>query len=341
MSSIQAALKTLSLRQDLTAATAQDVMAEIMAGQASETEIAAYLMGLAVKNESVPEIVGSARAMLAHAVTMPQVPDAIDIVGTGGDLANTFNISTTASFIVAAAGVPVVKHGNRAASSQSRTADVLEALGVGITLSADQAMQVLKQAGQTFLFARSFHPAMRVVGPVRSALGFRTVFNVLGPLTNPARPQAILLGVYAKHLLRPLAQVLQAMQVKNAVLVHGQDGLDEVTLTTKTDIVTLRDGQISSTEFDPQAYGFHYATTAQLQGGSPAENAQITTAILTGELKDEKSDTVILNAALALYAARRCDNIQDSIQLARQTLASGAAYQQLIGLQQVTQGVSA
>lgn len=340
MSKINQALKTLSLRQDLTEETAQQVMAEIMDGQASATEIAAYLMGLAVKNESVPEIIGSAKAMLQHAIPMPPLRHAIDIVGTGGDLAHTFNISTTASFIVSAAGVPVVKHGNRAASSQSGTADVLEALNVAITMTADQATQVLEQTGQTFLFARAFHPAMKVVGPIRSALGFRTVFNVLGPLTNPARPQAMLMGVYAKHLLRPLANVLKAMDVKSAVLVHGQDGLDEVTLTTKTDIVYLRDGEITATVFDPQQYGFDYATPDQLRGGTPVENAKLTLAILSGQLQDEKTDTVILNAALALFAARVRETVAECITLAQFTLESGQAYQQLVKLQQATQEMS-
>ena len=340
MSRINQALKQLSLQQDLTEETAQQVMLEIMTGKASATEISAYLMGLAVKNESIPEIIGSAKAMLRQAVPIPAIRYGIDIVGTGGDQSQTFNISTTASFIVSAAGVPVVKHGNRAASSQSGTADVLEALNIEINMTADQATRVFQQTGHTFLFARSFHPAMQVVGPIRSTLGIRTVFNVLGPLTNPARPQAILMGVYDKQLLKPLAKVLKAMDVKSAVLVHGQDGLDEVTLTTKTDIVYLRDGQITATVFDPQAYGFTFTTMEQLRGGTPEENAQLTLSILTGDLQDKKRDIVILNAALALFAAQVRETIAECIGLAQQTLASGLAFQQLVKLQAATQEIS-
>lgn len=336
---IKDALKTLTLRQNLTAATAETVMNEIMNGQASDIEITAYLVALAVKNESVPEIVGSAQAMIQHALAIESAPDAMDIVGTGGDFSNTFNISTTAAFIVSAAGVPVAKHGNRAASSKSGTADALEALGVKIDLTPAQASAVLQQTGQTFLFARSYHPAMKYVAPIRAALGVRTVFNILGPLTNPSRPQTMLLGVYAKHLLRPLAAVLAQLGVTNALLVRGQDGLDEVTLTTATDVVELRDGVITEFVFDPRAYGFTLTKPANLTGGTPVEKAQITHGILAGELTDAKRDVTLLNAGLALYAARPALGIAGSIAVARQTLASGEAFAQYQAVQTASQAV--
>ena len=341
MSDIKAALRLLSVRQDLSAEMAENVMNEIMAGDVSEPQIAAYLMGLTSKNESVSEITGSAKAMLNQAVNIAPEFDAMDIVGTGGDMSNTFNISTTASFIVAAAGVPIAKHGNRAASSKSGTADVLEALGVTISLTADQATQVLRETGQTFLFARSFHPAMKIVGPIRKNLGIRTVFNVLGPLINPMRPKSMLLGVYSKQLLVPLAHVLIALGVKNAILIHGKDGLDEVTLTDKTDMVVLRNQEITESEFDPMTYGFDYVLPEELLGGTPTENAEITQAILSGRLGGAKKEVVILNAAMALFAANICENLQQSITLARDILENGKAYQHLIQLQQATKAVSA
>ncbi|CAH1851281.1 anthranilate phosphoribosyltransferase [Convivina intestini] len=336
MSKMQAALKTLSLRQDLSAQMAQDVMNEIMSGQASDIEIAAYLMGLAVKNESIPEITGSAQAMIDHSIKIPAELQAMDIVGTGGDMSNTFNISTTASFIVSAAGVPVVKHGNRAASSKSGTADALEALGINIDLNPDQATQVLKEVGQTFLFARTYHPAMKYVANVRKALGFRTVFNVLGPLVNPTRPQSMLMGVYSKHLLVPLAHVLNELGVKNAILVNGQDGLDEVTLTTKTDMAILRNGQVSETVFDPTEFGFKTCDLTELQGGEPADNAQITKAILTGKLAGPKTDIVLINAAMALLADQKVANFKEGLALAQDLLHDGSAYQQLAKLRTAT-----
>ncbi|CAH0417963.1 anthranilate phosphoribosyltransferase [Periweissella ghanensis] len=341
MSNIQDALKNLSLRQNLSTEQAAAVMNEIMSGQASDIEIAAYLMGLAVKNESIPEIVGSAQAMIAHSVKIPAELAAMDIVGTGGDMANTFNISTTASFIVAAAGVPVVKHGNRAASSKSGTADALESLGININLDPTQATQVLQATGQTFLFARTYHPAMKYVANVRHSLGLRTVFNVLGPLTNPTRPQTMLMGVYSQHLLVPLAHVLAQLGVQQAILVTGQDGLDEVTLTTKTDLAILRDGIVTTTVFDPAEYGFNYCHLADLRGGEPQENAAITKAILAGQLTGPKTDIVILNAAMDLYAADQVPDIQAGIDRAQSLLASGAALAQLVKLQAATTEVSA
>ncbi|WP_312695297.1 anthranilate phosphoribosyltransferase, partial [Leuconostoc pseudomesenteroides] len=264
----------------------------------------------------------------------------IDIVGTGGDLSGTFNISTTASFIVAAAGVPVVKHGNRAASSKSGTADALEALNVAIDLKPQQATDVLSHAGQTFLFARSYHPAMKYVGAIRKSLGFRTIFNILGPLTNPARPQTMFIGVYSKKLLVPLAKVFSELGVKKAILVHGQDGLDEVTLTTKTDLVVLADGQIKEKTFNPTEYGFDFVSIQTLRGGTPVENAQITRNILSGIISGPMKDVVILNAALALLIAQKAATIDEAIQLAEHILDSGKALRQLELLQQTTKAAT-
>lgn len=339
MSNISEALKLLSLRRDLSAEMAESVMNDVMDGHVSNYEIAAYLMGLSVKNESIPEIAGSAKAMISHAVKIAPEFDAMDIVGTGGDFAHTFNISTTSSFIVAAAGVPVAKHGNRAASSKSGTADVLENLDIKISLTPKQATAVLNQVGQTFLFAQSFHPSMKIVGPIRKALGVRTVFNILGPLTNPTRPRKMLLGVYSKHLLVPLAHVLSELGVSEAILIHGQDGLDEVTMTTKTDMVRLHNGNITETIFDPYDYGFQYVTASELQGGSPAENAIITQRILRREIQGAKKDIVIVNAGMALYTAGIRETLSENIALAREVLESGLAYQQLIKMQKVTQAV--
>ncbi|GMA68832.1 anthranilate phosphoribosyltransferase [Leuconostoc litchii] len=340
MSNIQKALSKLIKLQDLSAENAFQVMDDIMDGKVSDPEISAYLMGLAVKKESVSEIVGSARAMIAHATKIEPAFDAIDIVGTGGDLSGTFNISTTASFIVAAAGVPVVKHGNRAASSKSGTADALEALEVMIDLKPEQATSVLSQAGQTFLFARSYHPAMKYVGSIRKTLGVRTIFNILGPLTNPTRPQTMLVGVYSKELLVPLAKVFSELGVRKAILVHGQDGLDEVTLTTKTDLVVLTDGQIKEKIFDPTDYGFDFVSIQTLRGGTPVENAKITHNILSGVITGPMKNIVILNAAMALLIAEKSVTIRDAIKLAEHILDSGKALKQLELLQQVTKEVT-
>nr|WP_223318170.1 anthranilate phosphoribosyltransferase [Leuconostoc mesenteroides] len=256
-------------------------------------------------------------------------------------MSGTFNISTTASFIVAGAGVPVVKHGNRAASSKSGTADALEALGVTIDLTPEQATDVLANAGQTFLFARSFHPAMKYVGSIRKSLGFRTIFNILGPLTNPTRPRTMLVGVYTKELLVPLANVLSELGVQEAILVHGQDGLDEVTLTTKTDLAILSNGHIREATFDPQDYGFDYVSIESLQGGTPIENAKITEHILAGKITGPMADTAILNAALALFIAKKAQSIDAAIQLARETLINGTALGQLEALRSSSRAVTA
>lgn len=337
MTNIQIALRELTLKHDLSEELARHVMNDIMQGKLTDVEITAYLVALAIKNESIAEITGSAQAMLEQAVSLPEGIYGMDIVGTGGDLSNSFNISTTASFLVAAAGIPVVKHGNRAASSKSGTADVFEALGVNIELTPEQAEEVLNEVGQTFIFARKYHPAMKYVAPIRKTLGVRTVFNVLGPLINPSRPKDILLGVYSKHLLVPLAQVLVQLGVERATLIHGRDGLDEVTMTDKTDVVTLRNGVITESVFDPTDYGFSLVDASVLLGGTPVENAKTTQGILDGSIQDGRRDTVIVNAAMAIYTARPELSLAQAIQVTQKLLDRGAGLNQLTSLQKVTQ----
>lgn len=321
---LTSAIQSLAAGQDLTFTEAQTVINEIMDGNASNTQIAALLTALAMKGETVPEIAGAASAMRAHALPFAAGENVLEIVGTGGDHANTFNISTTTSIIVAAAGTPVAKHGNRAASSKSGAADVLEALGVNINATPAVSEQTLHDLGICFLFAQEYHQAMRFVGPVRKELGIRTLFNILGPLANPAHATAQLLGVYDEALMEPLAHVLAELGVKNALVVHGADGLDEVTTSAATDIITVRDGKFTSSTINPEEFGFTRATKADLIGGTPAENAAITRAILAGT-PGPKLDTVLLNAACALHAAHADLSIKDALALARTTIVSGAA----------------
>ncbi|KRM55793.1 anthranilate phosphoribosyltransferase [Lacticaseibacillus sharpeae] len=317
-------IQTLATGHDLTFAEAEAVINEIMDGNTSNTQIAALLTALTMKGETVPEIAGAASAMRAHALPFNAGENVLEIVGTGGDHANTFNISTTTSIVVAAAGTPVAKHGNRAASSKSGAADVLEALGVNINADPAVSEQTLRQTGICFLFAQEYHQAMRFVGPVRKELGIRTIFNILGPLANPAHATAQLLGVYDAALLDPLAHVLAELGVKNALVVHGEDGLDEVTTAAATDIVTVRNGEFTRSTITPEEFGLQRAQLSDLVGGTPAENAAITRAILAGE-PGPKLDTVLLNAACALHAAHADLSIKDALQLARTTIASGAA----------------
>lgn len=317
-------IQTLATGHDLTFAEAEAVINEIMDGHTSNTQIAALLTALTMKGETVPEIAGAASAMRAHALPFNAGENVLEIVGTGGDHANTFNISTTTSIVVAAAGTPVAKHGNRAASSKSGAADVLEALGVNINADPAVSEQTLRQTGICFLFAQEYHQAMRFVGPVRKELGIRTIFNILGPLANPAHATAQLLGVYDAALLDPLAHVLAELGVKNALVVHGEDGLDEVTTAAATDIVTVRNGEFTRSTITPEEFGLQRAQLSDLVGGTPAENAAITRAILAGE-PGPKLDTVLLNAACALHAAHADLSIKDALQLARTTIASGAA----------------
>ncbi|MDD2214394.1 MAG: anthranilate phosphoribosyltransferase, partial [Oscillospiraceae bacterium] len=295
---IKEAIVKIVSKQDLTYDEAYQVMNEIMSGETTAVQNAAFLAALSTKStkaETIEEIAGCAAAMREHALRVPNELDLMDIVGTGGDNAQSFNISTTAALVAAAGGVKVAKHGNRAASSRSGTADCLEALGVNINQSPEKCLQLLNEIGICFFFAQLYHSSMKYVGPIRKELGFRTVFNILGPLTNPATPRRQLLGVYDGYLVEPLARVLQQLGVRRALVVYGQDKLDELSLSAPTTYCELRDGQFKSGVLQPEDFGLARVSKQELTGGSPAENARITRAILAGA-QGPKRDTVLLNS---------------------------------------------
>ena len=324
---IKEAIVKIVNKEDLTYDEAYTVMNEIMGGETSATQTAAFLAALSTKSakaETTAEIAGCAAAMRAHATQVDTGMDIFDIVGTGGDNAQSFNISTTAGLVAAAGGVKVAKHGNRAASSQCGTADCLEALGVNIQQSPAKCIELLKEAGMCFFFAQKYHSSMKYVGPIRKELGFRTVFNILGPLTNPGKPSRQLLGVYDEYLVEPLAQVLTNLGVKRGMVVYGQDKLDEISLSAPTKICEIRDGWTKSYVIKPEDFGLTRCTKADLRGGSPAENASITRAILQGE-KGAKRDAVLMNAGAALYINDKTDNMSDGIAMAAELIDSGKA----------------
>ncbi len=324
---IKEAIVKIVNKEDLTYDEAYTVMNEIMSGETTATQNAAFLAALSTKSakaETTAEIAGCAAAMRAHATQVDTGMDIFDIVGTGGDNAQSFNISTTAGLVAAAGGVKVAKHGNRAASSQCGTADCLEALGVNIQQSPAKCIELLKEAGMCFFFAQKYHSSMKYVGPIRKELGFRTVFNILGPLTNPGKPSRQLLGVYDEYLVEPLAQVLTNLGVKRGMVVYGQDKLDEISLSAPTKICEIRDGWTKSYVIKPEDFGLTRCTKADLRGGSPAENASITRAILQGE-KGAKRDAVLMNAGAALYINGKTDNMADGIALAAELIDSGKA----------------
>jgi len=306
---------------------AETVMNEIMSDQASQIQMAAYLTAMSVKGETIAEITGSAAGLRSHCVPLLHDLDAVEIVGTGGDHSNSFNISTTSAIVVSSLGIPVAKHGNRAATSRCGAADVLEALGVDITVSPDVSLGLLRTLNLCFLFAQNYHIAMKYVAPVRGALGIRTIFNILGPLVNPAGASIELLGVYGDAQVEPLAHVLANLGVKRALVVHGQDGLDEISLSAPTSVCELRDDRFTTYEITPEQFGFRRCTKADLVGGTPAENAAITRAVLDGQ-PGPKRDAVLLNSAAAIHLARDT-SIEDAILLAAEAIDSGAARHQL------------
>ncbi|MDR1754641.1 MAG: anthranilate phosphoribosyltransferase [Eubacterium sp.] len=325
---IKNAIISLSRKEDLPYKTALAVMNEIMTGSASPVQMSAYLTALSLKGETIDEITASAFGMRSHCVRLLHDMDALEIVGTGGDGARTFNISTTAAIISAAAGVPVAKHGNRSASSLCGAADVLEALGVNINISPDKSAELLKTIGICFLFAQNYHIAMKYVAPVRKELGIRTVFNILGPLTNPAGAKMELLGVYDKELVEPLAKVLLGLGVKNAMVVYGEDGLDEISAGAPTTLCEVKNGWIRSYEITPEQFGFKRCEKEDLVGGTPNENAEILKSILNGE-KGPKRDASVLNAAAAIYIAGKCETIEKGVKIAEETINSGKAIYKL------------
>jgi anthranilate phosphoribosyltransferase len=327
---IAEAIIKLSKKENLTYEEAEQVMNEIMSGEASQVQIAAYLSELAMKGETIEEITGSAKGMRAHGTKLEHGDlEVLEIVGTGGDGANSFNISTTSSIVIASAGVPVAKHGNRAASSRSGAADVLEALGVKITLEPEQSAEILKNTNICFLFAQKYHSAMRFVAPVRKELGIRTVFNILGPLSNPAGASIQLMGVYEEALVEPLARVLANLGVERGMAVYGQDKLDEISMSAPTSICEIDGKEFRSYTIAPEDFGYTRCLKEDLVGGTPEENAQITLAILKGEDQGPKRKAVCLNAGAALYLAGKAGSIKDGVRLAEQLIDSGAAYEKL------------
>lgn len=324
---IKEAITKVVNKGDLTYEESYKVMNEIMAGETTQTQNAAFLAALSTKStkaETVEEILGCATAMREHATKVEHPFETLEIVGTGGDGAHSFNISTTAAMVIAAGGVKVSKHGNRAASSKCGTADCLEALGVNIHQEPEKCVELLDKANFCFLFAQKYHTSMKYVGAIRRELGFRTVFNILGPLTNPANPTFQLLGVYDEYLVEPIAKVLSGMGVKRAMVVYGKDKLDEISMSAPTAVCELNNGEIKSYEIAPEDFGLNRCTKEDLVGGAPEENAAITKAVLGGE-KGPKRDAVCMNAGAALYIAGKADTLADGIKLAGEIIDSGKA----------------
>lgn len=328
---IKEAIVKIVNKEDLTYNEAYNVMNEIMDGKTSPTQNAAFLAALSTKSaraETTDEIAGCAAAMRDHAIRVDTGMDVLEIVGTGGDNAKSFNISTTAAIVAAAGGVKVAKHGNRAASSLSGTADCLEALGVNIDQEPEKCVELLKEAGMCFFFAQKYHTSMKYVGAIRKELGFRTVFNILGPLTNPSSPKMQLLGVYDEYLVEPLAQVLSSLGVTRGMVVYGMDKLDEISLSSPTKVCELREGWYKTRMITPEEFGFERCTKEDLKGGTPEENAAITKAVLTGE-QGHKRNAVLLNAGAALYIAGKADSMKDGVALAAELIDSGKAKETL------------
>lgn len=325
-----ATLKKLVARQDLTENEAFDAVTAILSGELTEGQTGAFLATLAAKGETTDEISAGARAMRAAATRIQSLcPNTLDTVGTGGDGGMTFNVSTTVAFVAAGAGATVAKHGNRASSGKSGSADCLEQLGLNLAADPEIMEQALNEIGITFLFAPSFHKAMRFAGPVRKQLGVRTLFNLLGPLTNPAGAPCQLIGVFAPELTETFAQVLKKLGSRRVLVVHGHDGMDEITLTTATRCSELKDGVVKTYDIDPLNYFEDTCTTADLEGGTPADNAVITRAILKGELHGPKRDIVLINAAASLLAADAVGDIAEGIRAAAAAIDSGAAFDKL------------
>lgn len=328
---IENAIIKIVNKEDLTHEEAYAVMNEIMEGKTSPTQNAAFLAALSTKSaraETTDEIAGCAAAMRDHAIKVDTGMDIFEIVGTGGDHAGSFNISTTAALVAAAGGVKVAKHGNRAASSKCGTADCLEALGVNIRQSPDRCRELLREAGMCFFFAQQYHTSMKYVGAIRKELGVRTVFNILGPLTNPASPARQLLGVYDEYLVAPLAQVLISLGVRRGMVVYGRDKLDEISLSAETAVCEIRDSWVKSYVISPEDFGFERCRREDLKGGTPEENAEITRNILKSE-QGHKRNAVLMNAGAALYLNDKAENLAEGIKLAAELIDSGKATETL------------
>lgn len=322
------AIIKLSKKENIGYDMSREVMNEIMSGTASDVQKSAYLTALSLKGETIEEITGSAEEMRNHCIKLEHKMEVLEIVGTGGDGSNSYNISTTAALITAAAGVPVAKHGNRAASSKSGAADCLEALGVNIMITPQQSRRLLEEIGICFLFAQKYHTAMKYVAPVRKELGIRTVFNILGPLANPASASMQVMGVYSQEMLEPMAKVLSNLGVRRGMVVYGLDQLDEISISAPTNICEIGEEGFRRYTVTPGQFGMKRCDKEELTGGTPEENAQITRDILSGE-KGARRDAAVLNAAAAVYIAGKAADMAEGVRLAQETIDSGLALEKL------------
>lgn len=327
---IREAITKLTNFEDITFMEASEAMTEIMSGQASPAQLSAFLIALRMKGETIDEISGCAQVMREKAAKVELGSDnAIDIVGTGGDGANTINISTCSAFVVAAAGVPVAKHGNRSVSSRCGSADVLEALGVNINLLPAEAVECFQKTGLCFMFAPTYHTSMKYAAGPRKELGLRTIFNILGPLANPARVRNQLLGVCDEKLVEPLTRTLANLGVKNAMTVSSQDGLDEISISAPTTVCELRDGRLTGYIIHPYQFGIKQCSLKEIRGGDAEENAEIMKGVLTGTLSGPKRDVILLNSGAALYVAGKAQTIKEGLRLATLAIDAGSAWQKL------------
>lgn len=332
---IKEAILKVSNHEDLTYNEAYITMDEIMDADASEVQMSAYLTAMSMKGETIEEITASAKAMRDHCIRLLNDEEVLEIVGTGGDGSNTFNISTTSSIVISAAGIPVAKHGNRSASSKCGAADVLEELGVNIYIPPEKSLKCLKEINLCFLFAQNYHLSMKYVAGVRKELSIRTIFNILGPLTSPAGASMEVLGVYERDLVEPLAEVLKNLGVKSAMVVYGLDGMDEISASDKTAVCELKDGKTMTYELSPEYFDMEIASKENLVGGDAKENAQITLSILNGE-KGPRRNAVLLNSAAGLYVAGKVGSLKEGVKLAEEVIDSGKAIEQLEKFVEVT-----
>jgi anthranilate phosphoribosyltransferase len=334
---IKEAIHKLLNGENLSLEMTKSVMDEIMSGNATNAQIASFITAMRMKGETIDEITACAIIMRKYGTKLKYDGDLMDIVGTGGDQSNTFNISTVSSLVVSAAGIPVAKHGNRSVSSKCGSADVLEALGVKIDIPVAKSEKILKEIGICFMFAPYYHSSMKYAAPVRKELGVRTIFNILGPLSNPANANLQLLGVYDENLVEPLARVLCNLGVKKAMVVHGHDGLDEISLTSSSTVCEVNNGYLNSFFLDPKQFGFEYCKPEDLVGGGPQENAEIVRRILSGE-KGPKRDVVLLNSAVCLYMFYDKLTLRECVRMAADIIDSGRAMAQLENFVRLSNG---
>lgn len=324
MDKFKSYLNKIAQKENLSTQESKDAFHILMSGDATPSQVGAFLMGLRIKGESLEEAIGAVEVMRAKMTPVQAPLDAIDIVGTGGDGAGTYNISTCTAFVVAAAGIPIAKHGNKALSSRSGAADVLTELGLSLDLSPKGIESCIKEAGIGFMFAPNHHKAMRFVGPSRVELGTRTIFNMLGPLSNPASVKKALIGIYSRDLVLPVAEILQALGNSDVIVVHGSDGLDEITTTGKTYYAQLKNNQITQGEFHPEDVGISPVSLEDLKGGTPKENAKALKSVLQNEASPYK-DIVLMNAGAALMVAGKAENLNQGVESAKTLIASGKA----------------